>query len=53
MATGTFERDWMAMIGLAEGLVHFRGTLSVGTGTYEERVQGSIWWHIVWYVPDV
>ena len=43
----------MPMIGLAEGLVLFRGTLSVGIGTYEERVQGSIWRYNVWYEPDV
>ena len=30
------------MIGLAEGLVLFRGTISTGIGTNEERVQGSI-----------
>ena len=39
--------------GLAEGLVLFRGTLSVRIGTYEERVQGSFWRHNVWYVPDM
>ena len=53
MATGTYERDLMPTIGLAEGLVLFRGTLSVGIGTHEERVQGSIRRHVFWYVPDV
>ena len=43
----------MSMIGLAEGLVLFRGTLSFRIGTYEERVQGSFCGHNVWYVPDM
>ena len=37
MATGAFERDRMPTTGLAEGLVRFRGTLSVGIGAHEER----------------
>ena len=48
-----FERDRMPTTGLAEGLVRFRGTLSVGIGAHEERVQGSIRRIVCWYVPDV
>ena len=41
------------MTRLAEGLVRFRGALSVGTGANEKSVQGSIRSGGFWYVPYV